>query len=93
MSYEEEDTCHMMRGVHFICGGGYMSYDEGGTQFSPNKEASFLVCVCVCVVRETKITRRALSTDFLEHGQQSDILCPRRLFHLCSKVVNIVVNV
>ena len=25
MSYAEEDTCHMRRRIHVICGGGYMS--------------------------------------------------------------------
>jgi len=31
MSYAEEDTCHMRRRIHVICGGGYMSYAEEDT--------------------------------------------------------------
>ena len=31
LSYQKEDTCHMRRRIHVICGGGYMSY-EGTSQ-------------------------------------------------------------
>jgi len=31
MSYKEEDTCHMRRRIHAICGGGFMSYAEEDT--------------------------------------------------------------